>query len=357
MWTTTDTQRCLTAAINNTDGAITRTYYKPYGQIRAGAPINERGFLHQHNDPTITLNYLNNRYMDPSTGVFISVDPLVGRPGMAYLYGGGNPTTLSDPSGLHPCEAINPSPGVCPAFLKENEPHSFQAAVTRLKKLTQNPAVTPEAVTGYAAVCEYWYAQCSGTKNPNYLDSWRDLSPDEQAAAVANFEAAKLMYLLLRATGLATLNGNGTLTLAGDGTLAAAIGWDSAGSISIGLTPKDTGPEWSAGIGGGFCIFICIPEIGLSSEGPYIRPGVGVAIDSPGIVWGGAPECGSEQSIAYASVSLYFAQVSGGATSSGRSGDWDGFLAPSIGLPDGGATPHYRAASVGAGVVHQWTMC
>lgn len=44
--------------------------------------------------------FLNNRYQDPTTGVFISVDPLVAKTGEPYLYGSGNPTTLSDPEAL-----------------------------------------------------------------------------------------------------------------------------------------------------------------------------------------------------------------------------------------------------------------
>ena len=48
------------------------------------------------------LLFLNNRYHDPSLGVFISVDPLVASTGEAYIYASGNPTTLSDPSGLDP---------------------------------------------------------------------------------------------------------------------------------------------------------------------------------------------------------------------------------------------------------------
>ena len=44
--------------------------------------------------------FLNNRYYDPTTGVFLTVDPLVATTGEPYLYGWGNPTTLSDPTGL-----------------------------------------------------------------------------------------------------------------------------------------------------------------------------------------------------------------------------------------------------------------
>ena len=45
-------------------------------------------------------DYLNNRHYDPSTGVFVSVDPLVTMTGQPYIYGAANPVTFSDPSGL-----------------------------------------------------------------------------------------------------------------------------------------------------------------------------------------------------------------------------------------------------------------
>ena len=44
--------------------------------------------------------FLNNRHYNPTTGTFISVDPLVTMTGQPYIYGGANPITYSDPSGL-----------------------------------------------------------------------------------------------------------------------------------------------------------------------------------------------------------------------------------------------------------------
>ena len=46
--------------------------------------------------------FLNNRYHDPLTSQFISVDPLVTTTGQPYIYGNANPTTYSDPDGLCP---------------------------------------------------------------------------------------------------------------------------------------------------------------------------------------------------------------------------------------------------------------
>ena len=46
--------------------------------------------------------FLNNRYHDPITAQFISVDPLVASTGEPYIYGSANPVTYSDPDGLCP---------------------------------------------------------------------------------------------------------------------------------------------------------------------------------------------------------------------------------------------------------------
>ena len=54
--------------------------------------------------------FLNNRYYDPTLGAFTSVDPLVGKTGTPYLYGNGNPSTLSDPTGLAACSDDNQCP-------------------------------------------------------------------------------------------------------------------------------------------------------------------------------------------------------------------------------------------------------
>ncbi len=43
------------------------------------------------------------RYYDPSTGQFLSVDPLVGVTGQAYQYSYDDPVNETDPTGLGPC--------------------------------------------------------------------------------------------------------------------------------------------------------------------------------------------------------------------------------------------------------------
>jgi uncharacterized protein RhaS with RHS repeats len=53
--------------------------------LRSKAPVSE---------------YSVDRYYDPSTGQFLSVDPMVATTGQAYAYTGDDPVNDSDPSGL-----------------------------------------------------------------------------------------------------------------------------------------------------------------------------------------------------------------------------------------------------------------
>ncbi len=105
-WNCADLQNSATcqaeAGTHATSPTIRR--YQPYGTPRNTntLPNTTRGYLNQPEDPT-GLTYLNNRYHDPQLAAFTTVDPLVGKTGQPYLYGNGNPATLSDPSGLEPC--------------------------------------------------------------------------------------------------------------------------------------------------------------------------------------------------------------------------------------------------------------
>lgn len=87
------------------NGTATTRRITPYGVGRESSPTswpNDHTYLNQPSDKT-GLNYLTSRYYDPAAGAFISVDPLVSSTAQPYLYGGGNPISFSDPSGLEPC--------------------------------------------------------------------------------------------------------------------------------------------------------------------------------------------------------------------------------------------------------------
>lgn len=101
-WFLPDHQGSVHTTMDYATGNLMAAVYTPYGKRRGETvpgPSTERRFLGEITDPT-GLSYLNNRYHDPLTGQFISVDPMVTSTGEPYIYGSANPITLSDPSGL-----------------------------------------------------------------------------------------------------------------------------------------------------------------------------------------------------------------------------------------------------------------
>lgn len=98
----------ITGANGSVRGVMTQngaleasTSYDAYGN-----PINKGGlgtytafgFAGSYTDPT-GLEYMLNRYYDPGTGQFLSVDPLVDQTGQPYSYTGGDPINEVDPWG------------------------------------------------------------------------------------------------------------------------------------------------------------------------------------------------------------------------------------------------------------------
>ena len=66
------------------------------GGLSASTPF---GFAGSYTDPT-GLIYLVNRSLDPGTGQFLSVDPMVDATGQPYAYAGDDPVNGVDPDGL-----------------------------------------------------------------------------------------------------------------------------------------------------------------------------------------------------------------------------------------------------------------
>ena len=87
----------------NSIGTITAgASYDAYGNVIAGglSSVTPFGYAGGYTDPT-GLIYFVNRYYDPSTGQFLSVDPLVGITDQPYEYAGSDPVNGSDPLGLY----------------------------------------------------------------------------------------------------------------------------------------------------------------------------------------------------------------------------------------------------------------
>jgi RHS repeat-associated protein len=97
-----------TLSISATNLAVNRRKTLPYGAPRGTAPAfwpGQKGFVNGDTDPTTGFTHIGARDYDPTTGRFISVDPLLqlDQPQTigGYDYSANNPTTYSDPTGTH----------------------------------------------------------------------------------------------------------------------------------------------------------------------------------------------------------------------------------------------------------------
>ena len=92
-----------TRLITNSSGSSVGTFtYTPTGTLQAstGTATTPLGYAAGYTDPETSFEYLDNRYYNPSTGQFISVDPLVAATQQPYAYAGGDPIDNTDPTGL-----------------------------------------------------------------------------------------------------------------------------------------------------------------------------------------------------------------------------------------------------------------
>ncbi len=84
----------------DSQGLVGTQSYDPWGNVTSSTNMTTPfGYQGQYTDPT-GFQYLINRYYDPSTGQFLSADPLVQLTGQAYSYAGDNPINFNDPFGL-----------------------------------------------------------------------------------------------------------------------------------------------------------------------------------------------------------------------------------------------------------------
>ncbi|CAL9459296.1 hypothetical protein SUDANB95_02587 [Actinosynnema sp. ALI-1.44] len=97
-------------AVNAADGAVSRRRYTPFGQLRltkgSWPAGHQKGFVGGTVDDSAGFTTLGARNYLPSTGRFLSADPVVGdedtQQRNGYSYANNNPTGMSDPDGLYP---------------------------------------------------------------------------------------------------------------------------------------------------------------------------------------------------------------------------------------------------------------
>ncbi len=121
----TDTNGTITATLDTANNP-TRRHFDPYGNPRDPAPptwIDPNTYLNKPTNPTTATIHLGARDYDPTTGRFLTPDPILDPAdppqNNGYSYAHNNPTTSSDPTGLHqecegPCHGGDKSAGSAP---------------------------------------------------------------------------------------------------------------------------------------------------------------------------------------------------------------------------------------------------
>ncbi|MFE2062479.1 RHS repeat-associated core domain-containing protein [Streptomyces sp. NPDC059467] len=96
-----------TLSLDATTQAVTKRYLTPFGAARTGGTgvwADDKTFLGKTTDATTSLTYIGAREYDPTTGRFLSVDPVLDTGDAqslnGYTYADNSPVTESDPTGL-----------------------------------------------------------------------------------------------------------------------------------------------------------------------------------------------------------------------------------------------------------------
>ncbi len=89
-------------ALTDSTGAVLATFtYDAYGELSGstGSATSPFGWAGEYRDTETGFVYLRARYYDPTTGVFLTRDPLSPVTGTPYAYGGNDPINMVDPTG------------------------------------------------------------------------------------------------------------------------------------------------------------------------------------------------------------------------------------------------------------------
>lgn len=100
----TDPLGSVVAKTDESGNVIERIDYEPYGAVVGGQLKDGPGYTGHVSDAATGLSYMQQRYMDPQLGVFLSVDPVTAYQKPVdqfnrFRYANGNPYKFTDPDG------------------------------------------------------------------------------------------------------------------------------------------------------------------------------------------------------------------------------------------------------------------
>jgi len=193
----TDALGSVVAESDANGNVIKRHDYEPYGGVVGGQVTDGPGYTGHVSDSATGLSYMQQRYMDPQLGVFLSVDPVtayeqpVGQFNR-YRYAAGNPYRYVDPDGR----------AESPAWMRYTIPGqvTWDAAVTSAEQGNYGMAAAggvvaiAEGVMGIFTLGQSQRVTLSGqlaSKEIAAMSAAQSASAEAQASKVAEVATAK----------------------------------------------------------------------------------------------------------------------------------------------------------------------
>ena len=177
------------------NGAVVRRYeYEPYG-LPIGEIPDGPGFTGHDMDGESGLIYMQQRYYDPSIGVFLSIDPMAVDTATAwnfnrYNYAANNPYKYIDKDGRAICVVFPPTPVCAAGAVKVAEAALIIGAAIGIIDTTQQfaDALPQRNEAGDDAVGtqpgdENWFGE-NARETPGRVNTDRDSNVDEDWAEI-----------------------------------------------------------------------------------------------------------------------------------------------------------------------------
>ncbi len=152
----TDALSSVVAESDANGNVIKRFDYEPYGGVVGGQVTDGPGYTGHVSDSATGLSYMQQRYMDPQLGVFLSTDPIpvdakTGAKFNRYAYALNNPYKFFDPDGRDETWFSNVDPMGNPGFGNELADDAFNYNGKALLAVGTSGATLPGILRSIAA--------------------------------------------------------------------------------------------------------------------------------------------------------------------------------------------------------------
>ncbi len=141
-------------AVTDANGVvIERTVYEPYGAVVGGPVKDGPGYTGHVSDSATGLSQMQQRYMDPELGAFLSVDPVTvdvtsGENFSRFKYAANNPYRFTDPDGRQEMAAERFSDSYGGWTAEERAPLEAVVVPAATALISVTPVIGPELALG-----------------------------------------------------------------------------------------------------------------------------------------------------------------------------------------------------------------